>query len=72
MNVKSHTSPHFAGLIMSTSTVIICLVMLMPVAALIFESLASFFTPDSELDSLDTDSTFSDLADSVLFEYILN
>lgn len=42
--------------------------MLLPIAALVFESLTSFFpSPEAEIDS-----TFDDLADSVLFEYIKN
>lgn len=68
MKVKSNTSPHLAGLIMSTSTAIICLIMLLPIAALIIESTAGGFSSiDSELDT-----TFNDLADTVLRQYIQN
>lgn len=67
MNVKSPPSPPFAGFLISMSTAAICLLMLMPVAALILESVASFFVSDGEFDT-----TFNDLADSVLFNYIRN
>lgn len=67
MNVKPNTGPRIAGLILSASSAIICAVMLMPIIALIFESLSSFFIPAAEIDD-----TFSDLADSVLSQYILN
>ncbi|MEH6450369.1 MAG: iron ABC transporter permease [Oleispira sp.] len=67
MNVKPNTGPRIAGLILSASSAIICAVMLMPIIALIFESLSSFFVPAAEIDD-----TFSDLADSVLSQYILN
>ena len=66
MNAKPTTSPRNAGLIISVSTAIICFVMLMPIVALLFESLSSLIIPDS------SDHTFSNLADSVLFEYIQN
>jgi iron(III) transport system permease protein len=66
MNVKYTASLHKAGFIMSASTAIICFIMLMPIVALLFESLSSIITPD------DNDNTFSNLADSVLFEYIKN
>ena len=66
MNVKPTTSPHNAGLIISISTAIICFIMLLPIVALIFESLSSLVVPD------DNDNTFSNLADSVLWEYIKN
>ncbi|MGK0474937.1 MAG: iron(III) transport system permease protein [Oleispira sp.] len=66
MNVKHTASPHNAGFIMSASTAIICFIMLMPIIALLFESLSSIVAPD------DNDNTFSNLADSVLFEYIKN
>jgi iron(III) transport system permease protein len=66
MNVKRTTGPHKAGFIMSISTAIICFVMLMPIIALLFESLASLVNPNK------ADNTFSNLADSVLFEYIKN
>jgi iron(III) transport system permease protein len=67
MNVKPNTGPRIAGLILSAGSAIICAVMLMPIIALIFESLSSFFVPTAEIDD-----TFSDLADSVLSQYILN
>ena len=68
MNVKPNTSPRIAGLVMSASTAIICFIMLMPIAALIFESSIGFFsTTESEFDT-----TFSDLADTVLVQYIQN
>ncbi|MFT7409715.1 MAG: iron(III) transport system permease protein [Oleispira sp.] len=66
MNIKHTSGPHNAGFIMSVSTAIICFIMLMPIVALLFESLSSIVTPD------DNDNTFSNLADSVLFEYIKN
>jgi iron(III) transport system permease protein len=66
MNLKYTSSPYNAGFIMSASTAIICFIMLMPIVALLFESLSSIVTPD------DNDNTFSNLADSVLFEYIKN
>jgi iron(III) transport system permease protein len=66
MNVKRTSGPHKAGFIMSVSTAIICFVMLMPIIALLFEALASVVNPN------DADNTFSNLADSVLFEYIKN
>ncbi len=53
---------------MSSSTAVMCFIMLLPIAALIFESLSSLL-PSSESD---VDTTFSDLADSVLFQYIKN
>jgi iron(III) transport system permease protein len=68
MNVKPNTSPRIAGLILSASTAIICFVMLMPIIALLYESVASFFTPASDL----VDDTFSDLSDSVLWIYVKN
>lgn len=68
MKTQKPSSPHFAGFIMSSSTAIICFIMLLPIAALVFESLSSFL-PTAETE---TDSTFSDLADSVLFHYIRN
>jgi iron(III) transport system permease protein len=67
MNVKPKTGPRIAGLILSASSVIICAVMLMPIIALLFESLSSLFLPASEVDE-----TFSDLADSVLTQYVQN
>jgi iron(III) transport system permease protein len=67
MNVKPTTSPHTAGFIMSVSSAIICFVMLMPVIALLFVSLSDLLIPTNNLDN-----TFSDLADSVLFEYVKN
>ncbi|CCK76447.1 Iron(III) ABC transporter, permease protein [Oleispira antarctica RB-8] len=66
MNVKPTTSPHKAGLIISASTAIICFVMLMPIVALLVESLSSLVMPN------DADHTFSNLADSVLWVYIKN
>ena len=66
MNVKRTSGPHKSSLIMSVSTTIICFVMLMPIIALLFEALASLVNPN------DADNTFSNLADSVLFEYIKN
>jgi iron(III) transport system permease protein len=66
MNLKHTASPHNAGFIMSASTAIICFIMLMPIIALLFESLLSLVTPD------ENDNTFSNLAESVLFEYIKN
>jgi iron(III) transport system permease protein len=67
MNVKPNTGPRIAGLILSASTAIICFVMLMPIIALLFETLSSLFIPAAEIDD-----TFSDLADSVLSQYIIN
>ncbi|MGK0249728.1 MAG: iron(III) transport system permease protein [Oleispira sp.] len=66
MNLKLTASPYNTGFIMSASTAIICFIMLMPIVALLFESLSSIVAPD------DNDNTFSNLADSVLFEYIKN
>jgi len=67
MNVKRNASPSIAGLLVSTSTTLIALIMLLPIAALIYESIASHFVSVPELDT-----TFSDLADSVLSHYIFN
>jgi iron(III) transport system permease protein len=66
MNLKYTSRPNNTDFIMSASTAIICVIMLMPIVALLFESLSSIVTPD------DNDNTFSNLADSVLFEYIKN
>lgn len=65
MTVKSN-SPRFAGLIISISSAIICLIMLSPIAALFLESAMSFAVASG------IDSTFRDLADTVLLDYILN
>lgn len=67
MTVKSN-SPRTAGLIISITTAIICLIMLSPIAALFLESAMSFIDPLAE----GVDSTFSDLADTVLLTYIAN
>ncbi len=67
MNVKRNASPPIAGLLVSTSTTLIALIMLLPIAALIYESIASYFVSAAEFDT-----TFSDLADSVLSHYIFN
>ena len=66
MNVKPNTSPRIAGFIMSVSTALICFVMLMPIIALLFESLASMVFID------EGDTTFSSLIDTVLLEYVQN
>jgi len=68
MNVKPNTGPRITGLILSVSSAIFCAVMLMPIIALLFESASSFFITDSNL----VDNTFSDLADTVLWEYVKN
>lgn len=67
MTVKSN-SPRTAGLIISITTAIICLIMLSPIAALFLESAMSFIDPLAE----GVDSTFNDLADTVLLTYIAN
>lgn len=67
MNVKHKSSPPIAGLLISIITTLISLIMLLPIAALIFESFASHFISSSEIDS-----TFSDLAETVLTHYIFN
>lgn len=68
MNVKPNSSPRFAGFVMSASTTVICLILLLPIVALLLESttglLSSAATP--------ADSTFSDLADTVLLQYLQN
>lgn len=66
MNVKPNTSPRIAGFIMPVSTALICFIMLMPIIALLFESLASMVFIDRG------DTTFSNLIDTVLLEYIQN
>lgn len=68
MNVKPNNGPRFVGLILSVSTAIISFVILLPIIALVFESLSSFFTPTNGF----IDETFSDLVDSVLLEYVKN
>lgn len=66
MNVNPNTSPRIAGFIMSVSTALICFIMLMPIIALLFESLASMVFID------EGDTTFSSLIDTVLLEYVQN
>jgi len=68
MNVKTHTGSRNAGLTLSIITAIFCGIMLMPIIALLYESASSFFISDS----LYSDDTFSDLADTVLWDYIKN
>lgn len=68
MNVKTKTSPQIAGFVMSISTAIICLIMLLPIAALIIESSSGLFSTAGE----EFDTTFNDLADTVLLQYIQN
>ena len=53
---------------MSISTAIICLIMLLPIAALIIESSSGLFSTAGE----EFDTTFNDLADTVLLQYIQN
>lgn len=61
----SSRSPQSAGSVASAAGWILALVIILPVAALIWESIAAFFTPE-------TDSTFSDIASTVLTDYITN
>lgn len=68
MNVKPSTSPRIAGLVMSVSTTIICLVLLLPIAALLLESTAGLWSSTAS----EADSTFSDLIDTVLLQYVKN
>lgn len=67
MTVKFN-SPRTAGLIISIASTIICLIMLSPIAALLLESATSLLSPASN----GSDTTFSDLADTVLLNYIAN
>jgi len=55
----------WAGKFLTVIAAFICLLLLMPVAALIAESIADSFRVEG-------DSTFSELADTVLWQYILN
>lgn len=55
--------------IISALTTLVSLIMLLPIAALIFESIAEYL-PFGIDNSFDT--TFSDLADTVLLDYVIN
>ena len=68
MNDKNSNSPRIAGLIISIITAIICLIMLSPIAALLFESIKGILSNLGD----NYDSTFNDLADTVLLTYIQN
>lgn len=68
MNAKPNTSPRIAGLIMSISTTLICLILLLPIAALLIESTTGLLSSVVK----GADSTFSDLVDTVLLQYVKN
>lgn len=68
MNANSISSPRIAGLVISISTAIVCLIMLSPIAALVFESVLSIVSTTAA----GSDTTFKDLADTVLLHYIFN
>lgn len=68
MSNQSYPSPRLAGLVMSMSTTIIGLVLLLPIAALFLEATTGLFSSTSGI----TDSTFADLIDTVLLQYLQN
>lgn len=62
--------PHIAGLVLSAGAIIIGLLMVLPVVALITESLGDYLQGLIKPENADT--TFRELADTVLWDYTLN
>lgn len=68
MNTRFNVLPQISAPVVSLTTALISLIMLLPVAALIYQSIAEYlpFTQHG------VDDTFSDIADTVLSDYINN
>ena len=68
MTNQHPSGPRSAGLVMSVSTTIISLILLLPIAALVLEASTGLFTSTTGI----VDSTFGDLVDTVLLQYLQN
>jgi len=68
MNNRFKALPQISATSVSFATALISFIMLLPVAALIYQSIAEYLP----FQTLVADDTFADIADTVLFDYVSN
>ena len=71
MNNRFKALPQISARAVSFSTALISFLMLLPIAALIYQAIAEYL-PFSSLATSEIDDTFSDIADTVLLNYVSN